>query len=213
MGKYLWGMFPVLAIICFIGCGSETPTAQQTEPASPSPATSTSQSTASTAENDPSIAVVSEFLDRVRRGGSAQMEAVRLLTETAQAECQRTGLTMGSMGSPDARFEITRSQPVPDKPDARLVHSLWIEPGEAEADEQIYQVVWAVKKESSDWRISGLAMELQPGEEPLVVDFESGDEAAATLGMAGGDQPADGSPAATQATAPPADPADPTLDR
>lgn len=138
----------------------------------------------SSASIPPATTVVSEFLDRVRRGGAAQVEAARLLTARAQAECQRTGLQMGSMGSPDARFEVTRAESLPDSDDAVLVHTLWIEPT-AEDKEATYQVVWAMQREPEGWRISGLVMEMEPGTEPIVVDFEDGDQAVAVLGLAG----------------------------
>ncbi|QDS95610.1 hypothetical protein FF011L_44080 [Roseimaritima multifibrata] len=176
-------------VIC--GCGSEKPTAEST---ATSPAAATAQANAAPDANSP-VAVVSEFLDRVRRGGAAQVEAARLLTTRAQAECQRTGLKMGSMGSPAARFEVTRAEAVPEAEGSALVHSLWIEKN-PEGEDATYQVVWAMQNEAEGWRISGLVMELEPGTDPVVIDFEDGDQAASMLGLT------QDAPAAEQAAVP-----------
>ncbi len=198
MFKFGWTLSAVLTAMTLVGCSSEAPTADNDGGATK--ATPASNPTTGEANQASPTAVVSEFLDRVRRGGAAQVEASRLLTARAQAECQRTGLKMGSMGSPDARFEVTRSEPVPDSEGAALVHSLWIEPT-PEGTESTYQVVWAMQNESAGWRISGLVMELEPGTEPVVIDFENGDQAASTLGL---NEPANPASSAveTQATLP-----------
>lgn len=181
MFKVGLGMGAVLIALSLTGCGSKTPVANEGAN-SPAAATPAATQAAGNVQQDAPTAVVSEFLDRVRRGGAAQVEAARLLTARAQAECQRTGLQMDSVGSPDARFEVTRSEPVPDTPGAALVHSLWIEPA-AEGAETSFQVVWYTQKEAEGWRISGLVMELEPGTPPIMIDFEDGDQAAATLGL------------------------------
>ncbi|QEG43494.1 hypothetical protein [Roseimaritima ulvae] len=180
MFKVGLGMGAVLIALTLTGCGSKTPVASN-DSSGPAAAPAATQAAGQAPQNGPT-AVVSEFLDRVRRGGAAQVEAARLLTTRAQAECQRTGLQMDSVGSPDARYEVTRSEPVPDVPGAALVHSLWIEPSE-EGGETSFQVVWYTQQEADAWRISGLVMELEPGTDPIMIDFENGDQAAAMLGL------------------------------
>lgn len=154
------------------GCGSRTEVAQaKSESAKTSPA---GQTATATPED-----VVSQFLDRVRRGGEASA-AGELLTRKAQAELARIGRTVQPIGSPDASFQVTRSQAVPEEPDSVLVHSLWMEPGpEGTASET--QVVWAVERDPVQWRISGLAMELVPGQSPEIIDFENGELMARLL--------------------------------
>ncbi|WP_146391038.1 hypothetical protein [Allorhodopirellula solitaria] len=139
-------------------------------------------------------AVVSHFLDRIRRGGENH-NAMSLLTDRAQSELQRIGQVVQPIGSPDAQFEVTRSTPMPiDTNDAgepvtgRLVHCIWTEPAAAEeTDEtasgpQTYQVVWSVMKQSDGWKISGLVLEMSPEEPPMVLDFENGEQMAKILG-------------------------------
>ena len=131
------------------------------------------------------IDVVSQFLDRVRRGGQ-DSDAGILLTQRAQSELKRIGRSVQPIGSPDAHFNVTRSEKVPGETDSMLVHSIWSEPSAtsdsgAETPRIDYQVVWAVQREHGQWRISGLAMELQPGQPPMIIDFENGDLMAQLL--------------------------------
>lgn len=183
------------------GCSSEKPTAQQSPQAemAANAGNPGSGGSAPHADVPPPTDVVSQFLDQIRRGG-AQTEAGKLMTTKAQAECKRTGLVVQPIGSPETRFEVTRSELVPGTRDAALVHSVLTEPPlEEEADPVSYQVVWALRLEPAGWRISGLALEVAQGQEPLVVDFENGNEAARKLGVDIATTPA-GEPGAQQAS-------------
>ncbi|WP_153556059.1 hypothetical protein [Roseimaritima sediminicola] len=182
MAKFAMGFGVVLLTLSLSGCGSKPPVAEDAPQDSAAAPAASAQANAQSATEAPT-AVVSEFLDRIRRGGAAQVEAVRLLTARAQAECQRTGLKMDSMGAPDARFEVTRSQPAPDAEDAALVHSVWTEPV-ADGTETTNEVVWLMKKEDAGWRISGLVLQVAEDVDPIAIDFEDGDQAAAVLGAA-----------------------------
>lgn len=147
-----------------------------------------SESTILTATNPASATeVVSEFLDVIRRG-DADEDSDRLLTANARRELARIGHKLQPLGSPSARFKVTRAENVPDSPGSALVHSYWSEPIE-EPDAgnapltyaTPLQVVWAVQWERSAWRISGLALQQAAGSEPLVLDFENGDAMAQYL--------------------------------
>lgn len=170
------------------GCGSKE-TAQA--PASATPSTTVSQSTSQAAAAE---AVVSHFLDRIRRGGDSH-NAMSLLTDRAQAELRRIGQVVQPIGSPDASFEVTRSTPIPNDESlgennlaGRLVHCLWTEPaspsgaGETNPEPQTYQVVWSVFQQQDGWKISGLVLEMSAQEPPLVLDFENGELMAKILG-------------------------------
>ncbi|TWU40292.1 hypothetical protein Q31b_36400 [Novipirellula aureliae] len=123
--------------------------------------------------------VVSQFLDRVRRGGETT-DAGQLLTQRAQAELKRIGRTVQPIGTPDARFDVRQAAAIPNEPGSMLVQSIWTEPNSDGSLGQ-YEVVWAVHREQAGWRISGLAMEMNPGQPPIVIDFENGDEMAKLL--------------------------------
>jgi len=156
------------AVVC-LGCGQSdpgTPTASAPADSATQTASVTSSGTASAAET------VTMFLDRVRRGGETS-SAGALLTKRAQSELARIGRSVQPIGTPNAKFTVTRSQAIPGEENSVLVHSLWTEPLE-NGEESQYQVVWAVQREEAGWRISGLAMELESGTDPMVVDFENG---------------------------------------
>lgn len=189
----VFGSIVVLAGITtttLVGCGnsanSGSADAGSAVPADNMPAVASQITTATLPPTD----VVSQFLDLVRRGGG-DSGASALLTAKAQSELNRIGRTVQPIGSPDAMFVVTRAESVPDSPDAKLVHSIWKEPkGDNSADSANsggileYQVVWALQKEDNQWRISGLAMEIEPGQNPLIVNFEDGNRMAALLAEA-----------------------------
>lgn len=180
----------VLVGLCLPGCGqnngqnsfADGSNAESTAGGSGTASMATLSSHNDTADSELTIAaatdVVSQFLDLVRRGGG-DSGAAALLTQKAQNELNRIGRTVQPIGSPDARFVVTRAEAVPNKSDAALVHSVWSEPDGAESSE--YQVVWALQNQSGQWRISGLAMEIDPEQSPLVVNFEDGNRMAALL--------------------------------
>lgn len=123
--------------------------------------------------------IVSQFLDRVRRGGQ-EASSNELLTKLAQQELTRIGRPFEFPGSPDTVFEVRQSFPIPDQSDAVWVHTYLTEPGDAGQNMQ-YEVVWTLRKESAGWRVSGFVVDQGEGMEPLEFDFENGDEMAAKL--------------------------------
>ena len=163
----------VLVLICLglvvcAGCGAEPQMAQDSA-ASPTVA----------ADIPSPMDIVSRFLDEVRRGGD-DSRANDLLTAQARQELARIGQPIQPIGSPDARFEVTRAEMIPEEEGSALVHSLWSEPNQDGTTSQ-FQVVWAVQRESQGWRISGLAMEIEPNQPPIIIDFENSEMMANLL--------------------------------
>ena len=80
-----------------------------------------------------------------------------------------------------------------------MVHSIWSEPNAEGDNVASSQVVWALRQEQSGWRISGLAITIDPqAEDPVVFNFEDGNQMAAMLA-----EPASGnSEVSSQAAAP-----------
>ena len=159
----------LVTFVCGLGCGKSEPVAENSPPSGKQP---------KPAEISPAE-IVSQFLDRVRRGGE-DSDAGGLLTEKAQAELARIGRSVQPIGSPDASFQVTRTEPVPGQDGARLVQSIWSEPN-ADGTQSSYEVVWAMQREASGWRISGLAMQLADGQQPMVINFEDGELMAKLL--------------------------------
>ncbi|MEE2934590.1 MAG: hypothetical protein VYA84_01180 [Planctomycetota bacterium] len=165
-------------LLTFVGCGSASDPVAEV-PASPQSEAVTSPLVVVAPVSESPVDVVSQFLDEIRRGGE-DTRANELLTQKANSELKRIGQSVQPIGSPHARFEVTRFENVPNDPSSALVHSIWSEPNEDGTSSQ-YQVVWAVHQEAAAWRISGLAMELDPNEPPMVIDFENGDLMAKLL--------------------------------
>lgn len=163
--------FVVPFVILSVGCGKSDPVADNaSNSATPVVASATV----------PATQVVSEFLDLVRRGGEDN-KANLLLTAKARAELKKIGRSIELAGIPNAHYKVTRAEDVPDEENAQVVHTVWTEPlpdGKTEDTE----VVWAVQLENGNWRISGMAMELAPGQ-PMIVNFEDGDMMAKILGV------------------------------
>ncbi|MDB4679085.1 hypothetical protein OAL43_01330 [bacterium] len=187
-------IFVLLALSFVIGCGTDDPTAINLPSNSPEVEDNAIASVSSPTD------IVSQFLDGIRRGGGDSL-AESLLTKNAQSELRRIGHSVQPIGSPDARFEVTRSETVPNEPGSVLVHTLWIEPS-SDGTETENQVVWAVEQEGLQWRISGLVMALGETQPPLVLDFENGEMMAKLLANPGVNADATPQSATSQAAAP-----------
>jgi hypothetical protein len=162
----------LIGLATCIGCG---PSSQVAEKPASAPEPAAAQAAPLTAPTD----VVSQFLDEVRRGGE-DSNANGLLTARARSELKRIGRSVQPIGSPDAGFVVTRAETVPGDEDSVLVHSVWSEPN-GDGTSSDFQVVWAVRQEEGQWRISGLAMEVVPDQDPVIIDFENGELMAKLL--------------------------------
>lgn len=158
----------LIATIFLVGCGksdsgSKIDTAAQKSAAPVAGAMATAQ------DFNAAKDAVAEFLDAIRRGGDSN-RAHQLLTSQATKILEGLGRSIQPIGSPDATFEVTRSEAVEEHPGMALVHSTWSEPA-GEGPAESYQVVWAMQFEQG-WKISGMAMEFDPTKPPMIVDFE-----------------------------------------
>ena len=163
----------IAAAILLTGCGkTEEKVAGTTavENASQQPAVSTELQPAE---------IVSQLLDRVRRGGD-NANSGELLTELARVELKRIGRPFEFPGSPDTTYKVGQAIPVPDRENTVWVQSYLLEPMESGESFQ-YEVVWTVRKETAGWRVSGFVVDQGEGMEPLEFNFENGDEMAARL--------------------------------
>jgi hypothetical protein len=180
----------ILGFVTLIGCGSSSQVAER-------PAAEAASATQTATLSSPAD-VVSQFLDEIRRGGK-DSNANDLLTVRARSELNRIGQAIQPIGSPNARFLVTRAETVPGEETSALVHSIWSEPN-VDGTKTDFQVVWALQQEQADWRISGLAMELEPNEDPLIIDFENAELMAKLLSPPA--RPQIGSGAESQESAP-----------
>ena len=198
MARFALGLSYTLIITLAVGCGSGTPVADNPTPRTQEGITTNGGATSPASLNPPPTDIVSQFLDEIRRGGE-DSRANALLTSRAQSELKRIGQTIQPIGSPNASFEVTRFELHPEDASAAMVHSVWSEPNAEGGSVASSQVVWALRQEQSGWRISGLAITIDPeAEDPVVFNFEDGNQMAAMLS-----EPAPGnSEVSSQATAP-----------
>ena len=181
MARFALGLSYTLIITLAVGCGSGTPVADNPNPLNPEGITTNGGTTSPASLNPPPTDIVSQFLDEIRRGGE-DSRANALLTSRAQSELQRIGQTIQPIGSPNASFEVTRFELHPQDATAAMVHSIWSEPNAEGDNVASSQVVWALRQEQSGWRISGLAITIDPeAEDPVVFNFEDGNQMAAML--------------------------------
>ena len=155
------------------GCGSKTAATTEQENGESAPKASEDSLVLEPTE------IVSQFLDRVRRGGD-DSGASDLLTKLAQQEMTRIGRPLQFPGSPDTTFEVRQALPAPDRKDMVWVHTYLAEPTQTGETVQ-YEVVWTLSKEVAGWRISGFVIDQGEDLEPMEIDFENGDEMEARL--------------------------------
>jgi hypothetical protein len=172
-GKRLYFLAVLASCVFASGCGSKTAEVSADEkPTADSTTPSDSQTLAPTE-------IVSQFLDRVRRGGE-DSNASELLTKLAQQEMTRIGRPLQLPGSPDTTFEVRNAIPVPNDDQSVWVHTYLSE--FAESGEEIqYEVVWTLRKETAGWRISGFVIDQGENLDPLEIDLENGNEMEARL--------------------------------
>ena len=198
MARFALGLSFTLTITLAVGCGSGTPVADNPAPRNQDGITTNVGTPPPASLNPPPTDIVSQFLDEIRRGGE-DSRANALLTSRAQSELNRIGQTIQPIGSPNASFEVTRFELHPEDTTAAMVHSVWSEPNAEGGNVASSQVVWALRQEQSGWRISGLAITIDPeAGDPVVFNFEDGNQMAAMLS-----EPANGnSEVSSQAAAP-----------
>lgn len=156
-------MIGVLALswAALTGCGSsETP---------PTAATGASASKVAGAGDTPTDAIQT-FLEAIRTGDDKAADL--MLTEVARVKTKEADLHVAPPGSKTAKFAVGRHN-INGK--EAHVESTWTDMDE-EGKPQTDEIVWILRKEPEGWRISGMATELFPGEEPLVLNFENPDE-------------------------------------
>lgn len=173
------------AILLSVGCGGASENEMAKESGSGQAGTLAGSQSVEAPPQTPSPGeVVSQFLDRVRRGGNDN-SANLLLTKLAQQEMIRIGRPLQFPGSPDTRFKVGRIMPIPSQQHSVYVETFLIDdqPAQQLGGEQdsTYEVVWTLRKQNSDWRISGFVLNQGDEYEPLEINFENGQQMEALL--------------------------------
>jgi proteasome lid subunit RPN8/RPN11 len=181
-GCYGWtvSLSILIGFTVFTGCGSsDSPTAGGGKSAAVASNSTEPQEIAATPEQ-----VLQEFLDAARNGEPDRSR--KMLTAKTVEQCNRYDLDVNPPGSPEMVFQIGRvvdaSQVLGGMPDATpidggiFVESIWIEG--VGVDRYVLEILWAMRKEKSQWRICGMVVqeEAEKGgvaEAPLFLDFEN----------------------------------------
>jgi len=111
--------------------------------------------------------VVAAFLNALRSGDSATTES--LLTAKARQELAKHSLSVDVQSAPNAGYQVRPAEILADQSGAH-VKSIWTEKF-ADGDE-IYEIVWALRRQQDGWRLAGMAMELIPGQPMQYLNFE-----------------------------------------
>jgi hypothetical protein len=91
-----------------------------------------------------------------------------MLTKIARVKTKEEDLHVAPPGSDTAQYKIGKH--VIEGSEAK-VSSTWTDTDD-EGKPQTDEIVWLLKLEPEGWRISGMATELFPNEEPLILNFE-----------------------------------------
>jgi hypothetical protein len=147
----------LLAVLCLLsvslGCGSKS---------------DSSGAGGGPVPSDPVARTVYEFLDAIRTGDT-QASSARL-TSLALQRITENDMIFAPPASELARFQVGQIQMY--AADKAFVESIWtdIDADGVPTDEHM---TWALKLTESQWRISGMAAQLGPGQPPVLMDFEN----------------------------------------
>lgn len=144
----------VVALAGAVGCGGK-----------PADEGSASQSSGGPAE------AVFTFLEAVRQGNDEQ--AGGMLTQLAQEKTAEMNMVVAPPGSDTASFEVGEVENVSD--DSVHVASVWTDV-DHEGNHRTDEITWILKRESSGWRIAGMATKIFPDQEPVALNFENPQE-------------------------------------
>lgn len=112
--------------------------------------------------------VVTNFLEAVRRGDTNGASAQ--LTPLALRRINENNMTISPPASETAKFQVGTVEVI--EGDKAIVESVW---SDLDVDGQQYNqhTTWALRLGQGQWRISGMAEDMGPNQEPMIIDFEN----------------------------------------
>jgi hypothetical protein len=143
---------------------NSVPTTKTTNLTSPAAMTNNLPSADATAEE-----VCQKFMNLMQSGN--RIGAENLLTTTALTVTTRAGLQLEPMGGPTAVYKVRNVRYATTKQKLAQVECSVIDTVDGEEYEM--NVTWLVRKQSPGWRISGVMLELEPGQVPDLLSFEN----------------------------------------
>lgn len=131
-----------------------------------------SSSGSRTVGTEPARAAVVAFLDAVKAGD--ETKAQNCLTAPARTRTAERGISVAPPVSDTASYTVTECEML-ENGDVVHVATAWTDVDEA-GTKTTDTIVWAVRLDAEGWRIAGMAVEVFPGEPPLLLDFEDPDD-------------------------------------
>jgi hypothetical protein len=168
MKNIIWFPAAVLLVGSMIGCGDREAS---------SDATATTKDTSAEKSPAPEFVVeatspaqaVTKFLEALRAGD--EQTAAALLTTKAREETAAHDMVVEPPGAPNATYSVGRVEHPEGNQDAAYVSCVWSETFQ-NGEQESYEVVWVLRRESPGWRIAGMATQLAENEDPVFLDFE-----------------------------------------
>ena len=165
--RRMLSVLAVTVLTCgFVGCGAAPQGSPDTAGTSATASTTDAASGANAAEP---ATVVAQFYEALRKGDDTAIAG--LLTDKARQETSKSGLGIQSQASESLSYEIGETDYVSDRLDGAHVKTMWREPS-AEGQMTSTEVIWVLRKQTSGWKISGMATPVVEGELPLLFNFE-----------------------------------------
>lgn len=172
----------VSSILTGCGGGDETagPASQSSSKSGPTKAVAENSSDrVSTKNNTPATPdqVLKSFLDAARNGD--RDESRKMLTAKTIEQCALHELDVNPPGTPSMSYRIGRVADAPQIEGGVFVESTWSEQVEDGVFEM--EVLWAMRKENSQWRICGMVLQIEEEGDPVFLDFENNAQQVAAL--------------------------------
>ena len=111
--------------------------------------------------------VVTVFLNALRSGDSPTTES--LLTTRARQELAKHSLSVDVQPAENAIYQVRPADILADQSGAH-VKSVWTE--KFDDGDETYEIVWLLRRQAEGWRVAGMAMQLIPGQDMQVLNFE-----------------------------------------
>ncbi len=164
MRRMHWLMISAVFAIAVTGCGKTVGTSGSSTAPSKDKEEATQNTSASA--GGPAEAA-HEFLEALRTGNDEK--ASQMLSTIAREKTASLSRNVTPPASDTARFSVGEVDYVND--DGARVSCTWTDidaDGEARTD----NAIWVLRREEQGWRIVGVAAQVFPDEEPLLLNFE-----------------------------------------
>ena len=167
MWKMRWLVMSAIMAIVVTGCSKPAGTTDSADVPNNAAGRSAESGGEDHAKLDGPAAALKEFLHALRTGDDRK--ATEMLSTVAREKMAAQNRNVTPTASDTASFAIGAVDYVND--DGARVVCHWTDLDE-ERQPKTDKAVWVLRREQGVWRIAGVAYQLFPGEEPLLLNFE-----------------------------------------